>query len=401
MASSRPGMLIDVDKKADSIHDHQDVEQCPSSTASTRSRLSLTEVYERIREEEAKEYQRKQQEHQSRKEKWREGHQAVSDTYRRKSAAFNKPQLSSQDLSDLESIDAQDRTGADKQHAQETISSVEDKLFQRIASLPENDPRPASSTERSTSPLEMKDAAASSTPHSSTPPPTLEPGIETGSSLQAYELKTILHVLKKTLNQHSPDLNDISSDDASVADMLRVIQADLRGLPIDTKHAVTSSKGVVDALAIGPNLENIFKEDAQYATRLDALRSRLGVLATELGSPKDIPHAKQSERLEKNRVNHLFGLNATIFRSPPFKWVFCITLALVLITALAVHILQSYADHLAMYTYLDPFYPQIYPVPELCMKLLPQNVRYNVPFTAHYQRSIAHLLIPTSEDFRM
>ncbi|WFD45152.1 hypothetical protein MPSI1_003829 [Malassezia psittaci] len=399
MAPSRPVMSVDVDKNADLIHDHQDVEQHSSSTASNRSRLSLTEVYERIREEEAREYQREQQEQQNRRERWREGYQALSGISRRKSALFNQPQLSSQDFSDLQSIDAQDHTDVNKQYAQETSNPAGTEPSRSIASLPVDNSSPAESTENSSLPLEIRDAATSSIQHSPTSPPNLEPKIETVNPLQAYELKTILHLLKKTLNEQSSDSNDITSDDASVADMLRNIQADLRDLPVDIKHAVTNSKGVVDALAIGPNLENIFKEDAQYANRLDALRSRLGVLATELGSPKDIPHPSQLEQMEETAANYLFGLNTTIFRSSPFKWVFCITLSLVLMTALAVHILQSYADHLAMYTYSDPFYPEFYPVPEFSMKLLPRNVRYNVPFTAQYQRSIAHLLIPTSENY--
>lgn len=212
-----------------------------------------------------------------------------------------------------------------------------------------------------------------------------------GHAVNEEELWKMLRLVKDVLKR--PNADESGTVEAWVSDVLRLIETEFSDTPTPTNNANSTSKELTDRLSMELRLEKISMEDTQYANRLDVIRQRLGALATdmtqqEIRTPLEDKPSFFTDS-EKN-VNDALYADST---SNSFIWISWILVILALTVALT-RLVQYYADYLATYTYYDPMYPGLFPLPAYVEALLPRSIYYNVPFTIRSQQAVVDMIEP-------
>ena len=359
-----------------SIAEGADMDPRSSSTLSNRSRLSLTEAFERIRAEEAEHSMRDGEEQKLRKERWEEGRKSLARALRRRmrdQAEFTP-------------------------HEQEAESDLQAELqssYSEAANVMQSTSPPYSPPHR----LQQKAGSALDRPMGATQAAQPEHTIpssatldstdakDANQSVDARELRKMLHLVKDVLKQTSMERKDQVS-------LLSALHSDTDTFHLldDPSQATTASKELADALSMEFRMEKISLEDAQYASRLDAIRKRLGALATEVMQEEPTPDQTKKHTAREPDVHPMHASS-----SPwPHYYTLVIRVAACLLVLVIVgfRFLRLYADYMATYTYYDPFYPFLFPAPSLMLAYLPADVYYNVPFTTTSKEAIAEFIAP-------
>lgn len=354
-----------------------------SSTTSNRSRLSLTEVYERMRAEEVRDLERSEQEKRIRRERWEEGRQSLAHAARLRARDMPEINETTTTASVDEHVDDADvNTAADRAGTSTSPPYSPPPKLQRAPEEYEKDFTQARTAEPSTS---------HSLPLASQPP-TENAKDEKIPSVNEDDLWKMLHLVKDVLKQPHPDANQ-QSEETALTGVLRLMAHESSNDEDASKYAITAPRELSEALSMDLRMEKISMEDAQYANRLDAIRKRLGALATEMTQPDSPPSEKRTSLDSSSGKEEPPALVHAL--SPNYSRIVLWTLtALVLLAILGIRATQVYAEHLATYTYYDPFYPVLYPVPSLVPAFLPRNLFLNVPFVAHSREAVADRIAP-------
>ncbi|WFC96387.1 hypothetical protein MBRA1_003044 [Malassezia brasiliensis] len=220
----------------------------------------------------------------------------------------------------------------------------------------------------------------------SVPMPDTAGAKDANQSVDAKDLRKMLGLVKDVLKQTSMERKDQVS-------LLSALHSDTDAFHLlgDSSQATTASKELADALSMEFRMEKISLEDAQYADRLDAIRKRLGALATEV-----MQEASTNEA--EDRTSEEPDVPSTSSRSTPwpryYTQIFRVAACLLMLVIVGLRFLRFYADYMATYTYYDPFYPFLFPAPSLMLAYLPTDVYYNVPFTTTSKDAITGHIAP-------
>lgn len=207
-------------------------------------------------------------------------------------------------------------------------------------------------------------------------------------TVNEQELWTMLRLVKNVLQQDADETR--RTDDASMNNILRLIETELSDNSALDKNAIFSSKELNDALSKEFRLEKISVEDAQYVDRLNAIRARLGTLAVDMTRqsmpmPHNKIHSASSDALDEDVPQDV--------ALPSYHWLSFVLLAVGLVLLVG-RVAQCYAEYMMVNTYYDPMYAAVFPMPSFVQTWLPGHTYYNVPFLAHTDRAIASLIAP-------
>ncbi|PKI82571.1 hypothetical protein MVES_003437 [Malassezia vespertilionis] len=296
--------MADTDTNSASLDDH------PSSGGSNRSRLSLTEVFEKMLAEESEEMERHEQDERIRRERWIEGRLETASYSNRRSRVS---------LPSLEAEDSEHDAPADAGVA--SIPGTPERTMDRAS---------GSTSPQYSPPARMKRFAESNYPMESTqypihtatrtlrapnhslslpsddflqPAPVLleaQPSetsrpkpqaprardervrgtvhVETAPQGQVRmpepELWNLVHLMKEVLR--APDVEETKhADDISLSHMLHTVESELN-------KKLAQKDGSFMTLPAELQLDQLNASDAEYAGRLNVIRQRLGKLALDM-----------------------------------------------------------------------------------------------------------------------
>lgn len=354
----------------------EDMDPRSSSTLSNRSRLSLTEAFEQIRAEEAEHFLRDGEEQKLRKERWEEGRKTLARVLRRR-------------MRDRAEVTSHEHEVESDLQTELQPSYSESVNVTQSTSPPYSPPHKlqrntGTALDRSSS---VTYTAQSEHTTSSDPTPDKTDAKDANQSVDANDLRKMLRLVKDVLKQTSMEREDQIS-------LLGALHSDTDAFHFldDSSQATTASKELADALSMEFRMEKISLEDAQFASRLDAIRKRLGALATEVIQEEPLTDEAQGHKFEEPDAQPTPELSSPWPRY--YTMVFRVAASLLVLIIIGFRFLRFYADYMATYTYYDPFYPFLFPAPSLMLAYLPADVYYNVPFTTNSKEAIAEYIAP-------
>lgn len=184
-------------------------------------------------------------------------------------------------------------------------------------------------------------------------------------TIDEAELWKMIHLLKEVLKEPS---RETGRPDETLQHMLEAM--DSTHPPSDGKSETTAN-----ALAMELRLEKISMDDAEYAKQLDKIRGQLGSLVTRLKENE----AKSMDADSDPRASQTSKANKVFSKSMLMIALYMLFI-LVLLLILTLHWLRFRAFYLYEFTYHDPLYQDLYPLPSYVESFLSPFVSYNVPF---------------------
>lgn len=418
---------------------HNSIELTPDTQAgqgsSSRTRLSLTAVFEDMLAEDARERERMARESDQRRERWRENRALMSRSRTPDAPAPSWRAQGGSATSPLHSPQAHPSGGL------AGMSAHDDARSSRSASPPHTTSPLTSPPRRSRSagsigyPIESSVYPQSSSLLPARPPPDVygEPPIslidDGGMTIEWMkpdvsvatdappaprapdaaggrknarksdldkDLSHILVLLKRVIAKTSAKQGASEHiDTSSLNELLQLVDADATwSAPTkdaaDTTsqpHAVTRTQLLADTLRSDLDLSKLQADDSLYADRLNDIRQRLGSLATArvLRERQAQPSSARSGGARKPPADTQERKGATKALAAPVRWTALAAALPLLVAALGATALlcaRRRADYLMTFAYHDPVYPMLYPIPRSVRAFLPGDVHYDVPFTS-------------------
>lgn len=316
------------------------------TSSSSASRLSLTDVFEKMRAEEMRDQEQYEKEKQKRKERWAEGRLSLSSGARL-CPSTSQPRLPP------------------------PTSSEEAAPHRTTTSPPDSPPLHLVRKSRSFSSDYDTDEKGGGADR---------PAIGDRTVSEA-ELGKMVRLVKGVLEH--PELDESRGmDDSSLTSILHLLEKDV------ARNA--SSDELAAALSMEVRLEKISMEDARYAERLNLLRERLGTLVTRRVPAPPHTSVKEETPTAPTGTAPPPHVRADLFSETIYS-VLQAALVLFSIAWIWVRVAEYYADYLMMSTFYDPMYTPFYPLPAFASSFLSSSVLYNVPFATSSRHMIAPL----------
>ncbi|WFD32859.1 hypothetical protein MSPP1_003910 [Malassezia sp. CBS 17886] len=364
----------------------------PDRHAPRPPRLSLTEVFERVLEEESREQTRLEIARRKRRERWSEGRISLAQGLRTRGPTSGSTGTeSSREEPEGRGGDAEDARPSPEASAAD-VSLLEDHVdspapWTPLAEVPDastvgdgitiewdrlgaEENRQGAEEKRQDADEVDTVADDAKTPHPRKAAAARRDSAAPSGAHQDEAVWTTLQLLKQALKQ--------PSGEDTLANIRDVLSADA---PSDTtvhSQALVGTEALASVLQRDVSLEKISGVDAHYAERLDAIRARLGTLAPRLVDTDEGGSLKHDSTPETHAGAATRRAGRPLFER---AWPLVAVVALLVgIAAVGVRVAEHRAEYVMTYAYYDPLYAVMAPMPALVQSVLPANVLYNTPF---------------------
>ena len=145
-----------------------------------------------------------------------------------------------------------------------------------------------------------------------------------------------------------------------------------------TRTTMADARPLADALTQELSMDKLNADDTQYAERLSHIREQLGQLVSS-GVWRGARAPRQAQAAPVAASEAKPSAKRRPLRAALPLGAVVLVLAVLLFAALA--LARRRAEFLMTFTYHDPLNPVLYPLPRYVAAFLPPGVHYNVPFT--------------------
>lgn len=202
----------------------------------------------------------------------------------------------------------------------------------------------------------------------------------TNRAVRDEELWRMLSLLKKVLKEQ-PAVDASRWSETSLDSLASLVAGTNApqgaGEASLTRTTMADARPLADALTQELSMDKLNADDTQYAERLSQIREQLGKLvSSRVWRDARAPRPARAATVAASEAQA-----STERRSLPTTLPLG-AVALVLAVLLgALTLARRRAEYLMTFTYHDPLNPVLYPLPRFVAAFLPSGVHYNVPFT--------------------